>query len=91
LKAFDRRLWDRCWRDVGDASLNASLLYFVEAGDMADSIEIDLATLKRILHEGLDLGFSSLQGCTVEISIGSEVLAALLAGDLGRVDSIVGP
>ncbi len=44
---------------------------------MADTIEVDLPTLKRVLEYGLDLGFNSLDGCVPEVSISSEVLAAL--------------
>jgi hypothetical protein len=58
---------------------------------MADTIEIDLPTLKRILQDGFELGFGSLQGCTAQVSIGPEMLAALLAEDFCGLDSIVGP
>jgi hypothetical protein len=58
---------------------------------MADTIEVDLATLKRILHDGLGLRLNGLQGCVPEVSISPEIRAALLAGDFGGVDSIVGP
>jgi hypothetical protein len=58
---------------------------------MADTIEVDLTTLKRILHDGLDLPLNSIQGCVSEVSISSEVLTAILAGDFGGIDRIVGP
>jgi hypothetical protein len=58
---------------------------------MADKIEIDLATLKRILQDGLDPGFNTLHGCVLEISISPEILAAIRAREFGAVDSVVGP
>jgi len=57
---------------------------------VADTIEIDLATLERVLHDGLDPGFHTLQGCVPEISISPEILAAL-ARKLGGIDGVVGP
>jgi hypothetical protein len=57
---------------------------------VADTIEIDLATLERVLHDGLDPGFHTLQGCVPEIGISPEILAAL-TGKFGGVDSVVGP
>ena len=58
---------------------------------MADTIEIDLATLKRVLHDGLDSGFNTLHGCVPEITISPEILAAIRAGKFGTVDSVIGP
>jgi hypothetical protein len=57
---------------------------------MTDTIEIDLATLERVLKHGLDPGFHTLQGCVPEISISPEILAAL-ARKFGGIDSVVGP
>ena len=58
---------------------------------MADTIWVDLATLKRVLQNGLDPGFHTLNGCVPEISISPEILAAIRAGEFGAVDSIIGP
>jgi hypothetical protein len=52
---------------------------------MADTIEIDLPTLKRSLKDGEDLGHSGIQGLTANVRISPEVLAALLAGDFRDV------
>jgi hypothetical protein len=57
---------------------------------VADTIEIDLATLERVLKHGLDPGFHTLQGCVAEIGVSPEVLTAF-ARKLGGIDGIVGP
>lgn len=57
---------------------------------MADTIEIDLATLEHVLKHGLDPGLHTLQGCVAEVGISPEVLAALTR-KFGGVDSVVGP
>jgi hypothetical protein len=44
---------------------------------VADTIEIDLATLEHVLKHGLDPGFHALQGCVAEISISPETLPTL--------------
>jgi len=62
-----------------------------ELASMADTIEVDLATLKRILQDGLDAGLHTLNGCVPEISISPEILAAIRAGEFGGIDGIVGP
>jgi hypothetical protein len=58
---------------------------------MANTIGVDLAALKRILHDGLSLSPHSLQGCVPEVGITSEDLAALLARDFSVIDGIIGP
>ena len=58
---------------------------------MAVTIEIDLATLKYVLQHGLDSRFYALHGCVREIGISPEMLAAIRAGEFGRINSIVGP
>lgn len=58
---------------------------------MANKIEFDLATLKDIFEHGFDLGFCRLHSCIPEVTIGSEVLAAIQAGYFGGVGNIIGP
>lgn len=58
---------------------------------MKDTFEFDLASLQDILNHGFDLGFRSVHGCVPEVTVGSEVLAAIRAGYFGRVDSVVRP
>lgn len=58
---------------------------------MADTIEIDLATLERILHDGLDPTSHSLHSCVPEVSISPMTLAAILADDFGGIDGVVSP
>lgn len=58
---------------------------------MADMIKVDLTTLERVFHDGLDAGFHTLDSCIPEIGISAEILAAIRAGKLGRFDSVVGP
>lgn len=57
---------------------------------MADTIELDLATLEHVLEHGLDPGFHTLQGCVPEISISPAILAAL-AKKFGVVGRVIGP
>jgi hypothetical protein len=56
----------------------------------ADTIDIDLATLERVLKHGLDLGSHALQGCVLEVSISPEILAALTK-KVGGVDCVLRP
>lgn len=58
---------------------------------MADSIEVDLSKLERVLQQGREAGLHTLDGCVLEISISPEMLAALRAGNFGAVGSVVGP
>lgn len=58
---------------------------------MADTIEIDLATLEDVLERGLDPLFHTLDGCVAEISISPEILSAIRARYRGRVDCVVSP
>ncbi|MGA3303939.1 MAG: hypothetical protein ABSC72_11720 [Methylovirgula sp.] len=58
---------------------------------MADTIEIDLASLKGFSEERRDFLPHTLQGCVLEISISPKILAALRAIEFGTVDGIVGP
>jgi hypothetical protein len=44
---------------------------------MADTIEVDLATLKRVVDDGLGSSFNGLQGCLPEISISTEAVLRL--------------
>lgn len=58
---------------------------------MADTIEIDLPTLKNALEGGVDLCFKRIDGCVPEIGISAEALAALLAENFSAVCGIVRP
>lgn len=58
---------------------------------MADTIEVDLSTLKGVLHNPNGLLSHGLNGCVAEFSISPEARAAILAIDLRGVDGIVGP
>jgi hypothetical protein len=58
---------------------------------MADTIEINLATLKHVFDEGPHLGLRRIHGCVPEVFIGPVILAAILAGDFGGIDRIIGP
>lgn len=58
---------------------------------MADTILVDSATLESVFQDGLRLGLNSLQGCVPEVFVSPENLATILAGDFGRIDSVVGP
>jgi hypothetical protein len=58
---------------------------------MADTIEVDLAAVKAALHDRLSFRSNGLQGCLPKVGIRTEDLAALLTGDLGRIDSVVRP
>jgi len=58
---------------------------------MASKFEFDLDGLKGILHKPLDMRFRRLDGPIAEVTVGTAVLAAIRAGDLGGIDSIVGP
>lgn len=58
---------------------------------MQDTFYVDLETLKGLLKRGDCLVPNRLDGCVPEIGISAEDLAALLACDLSRVESIVAP
>jgi hypothetical protein len=58
---------------------------------MADTIEVDLATLDRVFQDGLDAGLHTLNGCVPEISISPEMLAAIRAGKFGRIGNVICP
>lgn len=58
---------------------------------MADTIDIELATLKRVFDEGLDLSLGHLDSCVPEVCISPVILAAILAGDFSGIDGIVEP
>ncbi len=55
------------------------------------TIEFDLSALEGVLDYVPDPGFRSLHGCVLEISIGAEVLPALLARYPRVVDGIIAP
>ena len=58
---------------------------------MPDVLEISLSTLESVLYGRNRLVPHSLQGCVLEVTIGPEALAAILAFDLSRIDRIIGP
>ena len=57
---------------------------------MADSFDFDLPALKCLFEHGLDPTLHSLNGCVPEVRVGSEILAAIRAGELGVVGGVVG-
>jgi hypothetical protein len=89
-----------CWKFASDSVLKKfrSQSSFIDAHfsppegwHMANTINVNLATLKRGFHDGLDAGLHTLDSCVPEISINPEILAAIRAGEFGSVDGIVGP
>ena len=58
---------------------------------MVDKFEFDLHTLKSILDDSFSFVPGSLHGCIPEVTIGSEVLVALRAGNFGGIGGVVRP
>ena len=56
---------------------------------MTDRLVFDLETI--LAPDFADFVPSRLHGCIPEVTVGSEILAALAAVNLDRVDCIVGP
>jgi len=54
-------------------------------------LEIDLSTLESVLYQRDGLVPHSFQGCIFEVTISPEALAAILAFDLSRIISVIGP
>jgi len=58
---------------------------------MADTLYIDLPALKNAFEAPLDLSPACFHSLSVEITVSPEIVAAILANELGILDSILGP
>jgi hypothetical protein len=58
---------------------------------MADAIKLDLAAIKNVFDTSLDCSLRRIHSLTVEVSISPEIIAAILANELGILDSIIRP
>jgi hypothetical protein len=56
-----------------------------------DTLYIDLPTLKNAFETPLDLSLARLNRLSIEVTVSSEIVAAVLANELGILDSILGP
>lgn len=56
-----------------------------------DTIEVDLATLKRIIHAPFELRAHRLSRVIFEFSISPGIVAAFLANDMGGTGNVSGP
>jgi hypothetical protein len=58
---------------------------------MQDRLTFELSEFYGIFEKPLEVCLGEVSGLTFEVTVGPDVLPAILAGKLGRIDGVVGP